>query len=64
MDANWLFLIPLALLYMGLLAAALAEWVHNPRARYLNRWAWLPIILFFSLLGPAAYLLLGRSDSA
>lgn len=62
MDTGWLLVLPLALLYVGLLAAALAEWVHNPRARYLNRWIWLPIILFFSLLGPAAYLLLGRSD--
>jgi hypothetical protein len=62
MDTIWLLLFPLALLYVGLLAAALAQWVRNPRARYLNRWIWLPIILLFSLLGPAAYLLLGRSD--
>jgi hypothetical protein len=62
MDTTWLLILPLALLYVGLLAAALAEWVHSPRARYLNRWVWLPIILVFSLLGPAAYLLLGRSD--
>ena len=62
MDTAWLLVLPLALLYVGLLAAALAEWVHNPRSRYLSRWVWLPIILVFSLLGPAAYLLLGRSD--
>ncbi|NIV35934.1 MAG: negative regulator of sigma-Y activity [Anaerolineae bacterium] len=62
MDTSWLLILPLALLYVVLLATALAEWVHNPRSRHLNRWIWLPIILFVSLLGPAAYLLLGRSD--
>ena len=62
MDITWLLILPWALLYVVLLAVALAEWVHNPRTRYLNRWIWLPIILLFSLLGPAAYLLLGRSE--
>jgi hypothetical protein len=61
-DITWLLILPWALLYVVLLAVALAEWVHNPRTRYLNRWIWLPIILLFSLLGPAAYLLLGRSE--
>jgi hypothetical protein len=61
-DITWLLILPWALLYVVLLAIALAEWVHNPRTRYLSRWIWLPIILLFSLLGPAAYLLLGRSE--
>lgn len=62
METSWLLVLPLALLYVGMLAVALAEWAHTPRTRYLNRWVWLPIILFFSLLGPATYLLFGRSD--
>jgi hypothetical protein len=28
--------------------------------RHLNRWLWLFVIVIFSIVGPAAYLALGR----
>ena len=62
MNGWWLLVVPLAVLYLGLLGCALAQWVRHPRTRHLNRWVWLPIIVLFSLLGPLAYLLLGRGD--
>jgi hypothetical protein len=56
----WLLIGAAGVLYLGLLVFALVEWVRHPRAHYLNRWVWLLIIVVFSLLGPASYLLFGR----
>lgn len=55
----WL-IVPLSILYGGLLALGLSTWVRKPRTRYLNRWVWLSIIVLFSLVGPLAYLLFGK----
>ena len=60
MDPGWLLVGVCGLLYVPLLVWALWEWGHCTRARYLNRWLWLPIIIVFSLVGPLAYLVLGR----
>jgi hypothetical protein len=62
MFETWL-LVPLSMLYGGLLALALSEWLRHPRTRYLSRWVWLPIIVIFSLVGPLTYLLLGHERS-
>jgi hypothetical protein len=62
MHETWLIVL-LAMLYGALLALALSEWMRHPRTRYLNRWAWLPIIVIFSLVGPLAYLFLGNECS-
>ena len=56
-------LVPLIIIEVGLLGLALWDWVHRQRFRYLNRWAWLAIIVLISALGPLAYLLLGREES-
>ena len=60
MNETWLLIVPSVVLYVGLLALALVEWVRHPRTHGLNRWVWLPIIVIFSLVGPLAFLLLGR----
>ena len=62
MFETWL-LVPLSMLYGGLLTLAMSEWLRHPRTRYVNRWGWLPIILIFSLVGPLAYLVLGNEPS-
>jgi hypothetical protein len=56
----YLIAVPAGLLYLGLLALALREWAMRPGSRGLNRWLWLFIIVVFSIVGPAAYLALGR----
>ncbi len=62
MDEMWLLIAPLAILQLGLMAFALADWVRRSRTRYLDRRVWLAIIVIFSLLGPLAYLFLGREE--
>jgi hypothetical protein len=55
-------LLPLLLIELALLALGLWDWVHRQRFRYLNRWVWLAIIVLINILGPLAYLLLGREE--
>jgi len=62
MDEIWLLIAPLAILQLGLMVFALADWARRPQTRYLNRWAWLVIIVVFSIIGPVAYFLLGREE--
>ena len=62
MDGLELLVGGLFLCYTVLLLAALVEWVRNRQTRYLSRWLWLPIIVVFSIVGPLAFLLLGRED--
>ena len=63
MNGTWFLLGSLVVLYVALLGFALAEWVRHPDTSRLNRWAWLAIIVLFSLVGPLAYLLLGTRRS-
>ncbi len=63
MNGTWSPITPLVMLYVGLLVFALVDWVRYPRTLRLNRWVWLAIIVIFSLVGPLAYLLLGRERS-
>jgi len=64
MDEMWLLFAPLAILQLGLMVFAIVDWARCPRTRYLDRWIWLPIILFLGFLGPLAYFFLGREEGA
>lgn len=60
----YLIAVPAGLLYLGLLVLALRSWALNPGTRHMNRWLWLLIIVIFSIVGPIAYLALGRESKA
>ena len=62
MDEKWLLFLPLLILQLGLMAFALVDWTRRSQTRYLNRWAWLVIIVVVNTLGPVAYFLLGREE--
>jgi hypothetical protein len=62
MDEVGYLIVMLSVLYLVSLLVALVEWFRNQQTRYLSRWLWLPIILFFSIVGPLAFLLLGHGD--
>jgi len=52
---------PLVLIQLGLLVAALVDLIRRPKARG-PKWAWGIAIVAFSILGPLAYFIFGRSD--
>jgi hypothetical protein len=63
---NWtyyLIAVPAGLLYLGLLVFALRSWALHPGTRRMNRWLWLVVIVIFSIVGPVAYLVLGRKKA-
>jgi hypothetical protein len=55
------FLIPVILLQLALLVAALVDLARRERTRG-PKWLWVLIILFVSLIGPILYFTLGREE--
>jgi hypothetical protein len=55
------FLIPVLIIQLGLMAAALLDLVKRERVRG-PKWMWVVIILFVNLIGPIIYFLVGRED--
>lgn len=61
--ANYLpFLIPLALLQMGLMIAALVSILRRDNYRRGNRVLWLLVVLLVNTIGPILYFILGRGE--
>jgi hypothetical protein len=55
------FLVPIILLQIGLMVVALIDLVRRERTRG-PRWVWAVVIVFFNIVGPVLYLLVGRGD--
>jgi hypothetical protein len=55
------FLIPVILLQLALLVAALVDLAQRERTRG-PKWVWVLVILFVSLIGPILYFTLGREE--
>jgi hypothetical protein len=55
------FLIPILLLQLGMMSFALLD-LKRRQATKGPKWAWVLIILFFSIIGPSVYLIVGRED--
>jgi len=55
------YLVPVVVLELILLVAAVLDWVKRPKTRG-NRWVWLIVILFINTLGPIIYFLFGRGE--
>jgi len=55
------FLIPLILIQLGLIIFALIDLIKREKTRG-PKWIWVLVILFFNLLGPIIYFVIGRED--
>ncbi len=58
------FIIPLAVIEFGLLIAALIHIFTHHTYRRGSRVFWVIVALLFSIIGPVAYFVLGRSDES
>jgi hypothetical protein len=54
-------LIPVALLELGLMVAALLDLVKREQTRG-PKWMWILIVVLVNIFGPIAYFLLGRQE--
>jgi hypothetical protein len=64
MELFLLLLLPLIVLQLVVLVAALVDLTHNDRrVRGGNKLVWALIIIFVSLFGPLLYFLIGREES-
>ena len=55
-------LIPLVLIEMVLLIIALVDLIKREQVKHFPKWAWAVIIILLNLIGPIAYLILGREE--
>ncbi|MCX5992447.1 MAG: PLDc N-terminal domain-containing protein [Chloroflexi bacterium] len=63
MDANeWLLIIPLILVEIGLMAFALYDLVKRKRVKGGNKWVWGVIIVVVNIIGPILYFVIGREE--
>ena len=53
------FFIPLIIIEYGLMIYALVQVVRNEVA-YLPKWGWILIIVFFGIIGPIVFLIVGK----
>ena len=56
------FLIPVVLIELTLMVAALIHLFNHGSYRFGNRVLWFVLILFIQIIGPVLYLTVGRSD--
>jgi hypothetical protein len=56
------YIIPIVLIELILMIIALVDLIRREKTRYLPKWVWALLILFFQLFGPIGYLILGRED--
>jgi hypothetical protein len=55
------YLIPVILLQLLLMAAALIDLARRERTRG-PKWVWVLVIIFINILGPIIYFMLGREE--
>jgi len=56
------FLIPLAVIQLGLMLASLIHILRHKTYRFGNRLLWIALCLIFGIIGPVLYFAIGRSD--
>lgn len=54
-------IIPIVLLELGLLIAALVDVIRREKTKG-PKWVWIIVVVVFNLLGPIAYFIFGRDE--
>jgi hypothetical protein len=55
-------LIPIILIELALMIAAIVDLIKHPKTRFMPRWVWVLVVLFFQLFGPIIYFMIGREQ--
>ncbi|MCL2094739.1 PLD nuclease N-terminal domain-containing protein [Candidatus Saccharibacteria bacterium] len=55
--------IPLAIIQIGLMVAALIHIFRHKKYRHGSRLMWVLVVIFINTIGPILYFVLGREDS-
>ena len=58
------FLVPLALIGLGLLAFVIIDIIRKKKTRSLSPLIWIIIAVAFDIIGPVLYIVFGRSDTS
>jgi hypothetical protein len=56
------FLLPIAIVELGLMITALVHVLTHKHYRFGNRVLWVIIVIFLQMLGPIVYFTLGRGE--
>lgn len=59
----WPILLPVVLLELGLMIAAVVHVLRHPHYRFGNKLLWLVIVVVFQIIGPVVYFAFGRGES-
>ncbi|GHV43212.1 hypothetical protein FACS189490_13280 [Clostridia bacterium] len=58
------FLIPLAIVQLGLMIAAIIHILRHDNFRFGNRALWIIISILVNVIGPVLYFVIGRGENA
>ncbi len=56
-------LAPLVIIELTLVVIALVDLIRRQEVKYIPKWGWALVILLISMIGPIAYLILGREET-
>lgn len=56
------FLIPILIVELGLMLAALIHVLKHKKYRFGNRMLWILIVVLFQIIGPILYFTIGRGE--
>lgn len=54
---------PLVIIELTLVVIALVDLIRRQEVKYIPKWGWALVILLISMIGPIAYLILGREET-
>lgn len=55
-------LLPIVVLELGLMVAALWDLAHRERVRGGRKWVWVLVAVLVNIVGPLAYFMFGREE--
>ena len=58
----WIFILPLIVLELALMVAALTHVLKHKNYRFGSRALWIPVVVLLQIIGPRVYFIFGRGE--